>query len=580
MAVSVIIDIIANAGNVGNVFSGIESAVNLVSRAFDAAVNVVTPFINAATESEDAVANLDATLRSMGDVTGLSSQQLQDMAGALQEVTRYSDESIINAEAMLLTFGNIGGETFPRATEAMLDLASKFGSLDQASVMLGKALNDPIAGVTALRRVGVQLTEEQEKSIKVFMEQGDIASAQAVILGELERQVGGLAEAYGETFAGKLEIFKNRLGEVQEVIGKAIIPILTQWLDKVIEFMPILEDFGGRVAGVFAGIAEAGFGSVEFQDALAHLFGVNTPDEILPMIDQFVANIFNSIADAIDTWASGSGPDELSDRIVAFIENIGTGGEIDSKALQAMQNVLSALVRAVGNMDWSAIGRAIDLAFVEWSQETSISIDTGLASALSGNNETLNAIDKWFADLSIEAGKSIDRWFANLSIDIGQGIMNGLNQLDINAQKWVDDHIINPIKRALGIASPSSVFMQIGRDIVSGLIIGFGAMVGSLVNVVAGIVDTILAIFQPVLDVLGIDIGGSTSTGELGGRSTGTAPGSPTGTGGVLSTAGGVINNFYGNVYFGDMGQLGYDCPSPHPLMAASANSVLNLNVG
>jgi hypothetical protein len=580
MAVSVIIDIIANAGNVGNVFSGIESAVNLVSRAFDAAVNVVTPFINAATESEDAVANLDATLRSMGDVTGLSSQQLQDMAGALQEVTRYSDESIINAEAMLLTFGNIGGETFPRATEAMLDLASKFGSLDQASVMLGKALNDPIAGVSALRRVGVQLTEEQEKSIKIFMEQGDIASAQAVILGELERQVGGLAEAYGETFAGKLEIFKNRLGEVQEVIGKAIIPILTQWLDKVIEFMPILEDFGGRVAGVFAGIAEAGFGSVEFQDALAHLFGVNTPDEILPMIDQFVANIFNSIADAIDTWASGSGPDELSDRIVAFIENIGTGGEIDSKALQAMQNVLSALVRAVGNMDWSAIGRAIDLAFVEWSQETSISIDTGLASALSGNNETLNAIDKWFADLSIEAGKSIDRWFANLSIDIGQGIMNGLNQLDINAQKWVDDHIINPIKRALGIASPSSVFMQIGRDIVSGLIIGFGAMVGSLVNVVAGIVDTILAIFQPVLDVLGIDIGGSTSTGELGGRSTGTAPGSPTGTGGVLSTAGGVINNFYGNVYFGDMGQLGYDCPSPHPLMAASANSVLNLNVG
>jgi hypothetical protein len=580
MAATVIIDIIANAGNVGNVFSGIESAVNLVSRAFDAAVNVVTPFINAATESEDAVANLDATLRSMGDVTGLSSQQLQDMAGALQQVTRYSDESIINAEAMLLTFGNIGGETFPRATEAMLDLASKFGSLDQASVMLGKALNDPIAGVSALRRVGVQLTEEQEKSIKIFMEQGDIASAQAVILGELERQVGGLAEAYGETFAGKLEIFKNRLGEVQEVIGKAIIPILTQWLDKVIEFMPILEDFGGRVAGVFAGIAEAGFGSVEFQDALAHLFGVNTPDEILPMIDQFVANIFNSIADAIDTWASGSGPDELSDRIVAFIENIGTGGEIDSKALQAMQNVLSALVRAVGNMDWSAIGRAIDLAFVEWSQETSISIDTGLASALSGNNETLNAIDKWFADLSIEAGKSIDRWFANLSIDIGQGIMNGLNQLDINAQKWVDDHIINPIKRALGIASPSSVFMQIGRDIVSGLIIGFGAMVGSLVNVVAGIVDTILAIFQPVLDVLGIDIGGSTSTGELGGRSTGTAPGSPTGTGGVLSTAGGVINNFYGNVYFGDMGQLGYDCPSPHPLMAASANSVLNLNVG
>jgi hypothetical protein len=207
-------------------------------------------------------------------------------------------------------------------------------------------------------------------------------------------------------------------------------------------------------------------------------------------------------------------------------------------------------------------------------------LDQWIANALSGNNESLNAIDEWFYNLSVTAGQALDDWDDQIIAGIRDGIVNGLNQLDINAQKWVDDHIINPIKRALGIASPSSVFMQIGRDIVSGLIIGFGAMVGSLINVVAGIVDTILAIFQPVLDVLGIDIGGSTSTGELGGRSTGTAPGSPTGTGGVLSTAGGVINNFYGNVYFGDMGQLGYDCPSPHPLMAASANSVLNLNVG
>jgi hypothetical protein len=549
----VVIDIVgrdnfsSTLGNFGNIITGIRSAVDLVAGAFNAVSGAISPFVNAAIESQDAVANLEATLHSMGDVTGLSSQQLQDMAGALQQVTRFSDESIINAEAMLLTFGNIGGETFPRATEAMLDLAAKFGSLDQASVMLGKALNDPIAGVTALRRVGVQLTEDQEKSIKVFMEQGDIASAQAVILGELERQVGGLAEAYGETFAGKMEIFKNRLGEVQETIGKALLPVLEIMMDKFVEWLPILEDLGGRVAGVFEAIADAGIGSVEFQDAFANLFGVNTPEEILPKIDQFIANIFNSIADAIDRWAAGSGPDELSDKIVTFIENIGTGGEIDSKALQAMQRIFTALINAVGRIDWGEVGIAIDRAFSEWS---------------------------------INAGQALDDWDDQIVAGIRDGFINGLNQIDINAEKWVDDHIINPIKRALGIASPSSVFMQIGRDIVSGLIIGFGAMVGSLVNVVSGIVDTVLAIFQPVLDVLGIGGGSTGSTGGIDtsgsgwsdrGGGTGTAG---SGTGGTTAT-GAVVNNFYGAIYFGDMGQLGYDCPSPHPLMTASSQSLL-----
>lgn len=550
----VVIDIVgrdnfsSTLGNFGNIITGIRSAVDLVSGAFNAVSGAISPFITAATESEDAVANLDATLRSMGDVTGLSSQQLQDMAGALQQVTRFSDESIINAEAMLLTFGNIGGETFPRATEAMLDLAAKFGSLDQASVMLGKALNDPIAGVTALRRVGVQLSEEQENSIKLFMEQGDIAGAQAVILGELERQVGGLAEAYGETFAGKLEIFKNRLGEIQEVIGKALIPILTSMMDKFIEWLPVLEDFGGRVAGVFEAIADAGIGSVEFQDAIANLFGVDTPDEILPKIDQFVANIFNSIADAINAWASGPGPDQLSDRIISFIDNLGSGGSIDSKALQAMQRVLVALVNAIGRIDWGTIGGLID-------QKLNAAMDV-----------LFDNIDASFANWSVDVGNSIK-----------QGFINALNNIDIQAQRWVDDHIINPIKRALGISSPSAVFADIGRNIVLGLISGLGSMAGTLLTIVNSIVDLILAPLQPVLDLLGVDsntgVGGATGvfTGTLGGGgSTGSGQG-----GGTAPTSGQVVNNFYGTVNFNGLQQVGYDCPSPNPLVAASGNTML-----
>jgi hypothetical protein len=276
-------------------------------------------------ESQDAVANLESTLRSMGDVTGLTSEELQAMAGSLQEVTRFGDETIINGQAMLLTFGNIGGEVFPRATEAMLDLASKFGSVDQASVMLGKALNDPIAGVTALRRVGVQLTEQQEEQIKAFMEAGDVASAQGVILSELEKQVGGLAEAYGDTFAGKLEIAKNMLGEVQETIGKAMLPALTALLDKFTEFVgnnPAIQGF----LDFLGHFNELSSGGVPFLQALGMTFkdiGENSDwiptsaawfDElgiVLLDMQRVLDNggtIFEAIEGALGRLAAGDGP--------------------------------------------------------------------------------------------------------------------------------------------------------------------------------------------------------------------------------------------------------------------------------
>jgi hypothetical protein len=96
---------------------------------------------------------------------------------------------------------------------------------------------------------------------------------------------------------------------------------------------------------------------------------------------------------------------------------------------------------------------------------------------------------------------------------------------------------------------------------------------------VTGLVDIILAPLQPILDLLGIG-GGTGSTGGIDtsgsgwsdrGGGTGTAG---SGTGGTPA-GGAVVNNFYGAVYFGDMGQLGYDCPSPHPLMTASSQSLL-----
>src|SRR5690606_2788367 len=113
------------------------------------------------------------------------------------------DQNAIKAtQAKLLTFKNIAGTAdevggaFDRATAAAVDLeAAGIGSAEQSAVQLGKALNDPVKGISALNRVGLTFTENEKAKIKAMQESGDMAGAQSIILAALEAQVGGTAEA-------------------------------------------------------------------------------------------------------------------------------------------------------------------------------------------------------------------------------------------------------------------------------------------------------------------------------------------------------------------------------------------------
>jgi hypothetical protein len=116
---------------------------------------------------------------------------------------------------------------------SMLDLAEKFGGIENASIMLGKALQDPVVGVTALRRRGVMLSDAQEQQVKDFMAVNDIASAQAVILKEVETEFGGLALAMGQTTQGAMIRLKNAFGEFKETLGRGLLPVFQRFVDLV-----------------------------------------------------------------------------------------------------------------------------------------------------------------------------------------------------------------------------------------------------------------------------------------------------------------------------------------------------------
>ena len=240
-------------------------------------------------ESEDALAQLNATIKSTAGAAGLSSDQMVAMAKGLQAVTTFGDDAIISMQSQLLTFTKIGGDVVPRATEAILDLATKMGGdLKGAAVQVGKALNDPIKGVAMLGKSGVQFSEDQQQMITALVETGRLAEAQTVILAELETQFGGSAKAARDTFGGAVTALQNAFGDLLEGDGGNLNDAKqsVEQLTKTLSDPAVQQAFGAIVSGIFSvtsAMADALPTIVGFTQSLGEglarlLYGTNDQD--------------------------------------------------------------------------------------------------------------------------------------------------------------------------------------------------------------------------------------------------------------------------------------------------------------
>ncbi len=179
--------------------------------------------IRSVSEFEIAVAKLDNVIRATGGAAGLTTSEMLKMADELQALTAVSNTAAIEAQGVLATFKNIGRDVFPEALMAAADMSEMFGQdLRQSVVQLGKALNDPITGLTALRRIGITFTEAQTETIKTLQKSGDLFGAQAILLKELQTEFGGAAHAARETFGGSIKALGNNFSDLQRQVGLLI----------------------------------------------------------------------------------------------------------------------------------------------------------------------------------------------------------------------------------------------------------------------------------------------------------------------------------------------------------------------
>jgi len=390
-----------------DVMQGPVAAGKMVIDAFKKIKAVTDALEDSWAQQEFATSNLEAVLKSTGNIVGLTSKELHGMALELQKVTKFGDETTIAAQAVLLTFKEIGGDIFPGVIETAMDMSTVMGSdLQTAIVQIGKALNEPIEGIGALRKVGVQLTDDQSEMVKSFMAVDDIASAQKVIMGELASEFGGAARAAGETASAVKVKLGNALGDLNEELGQSISRDLKPWREAWI-----------RMA---EGIGAALKAQNDFNEAMDRTAnGTASNQDKLLVAEQQLADLQQKRITQYDKRGVDSSIKSKEDEIKAIKEQIRLvelyKGRTDSAAESEIKNAeqLAKYTEKRAKDDADALKNidAMDAVFEEWGDDVLTTwglldgLNKGLEQTIDSGNDVKQISDAW-GDWTIQIGES------------------------------------------------------------------------------------------------------------------------------------------------------------------------------
>jgi hypothetical protein len=216
-----------------------------------------------ASTSNARIVQVAESMALFGDETQQVTDRLIKLAEQTARNTGVDQNAIKETQAKLLTFkelaetADVVGGSFDRATQAAIDLAAAgFGEATTNAVQLGKALNDPIKGITALTRSGVTFTAAEQDRIRVLVESNKVGEAQTLILEAIEKQVGGTAEATANA-SDKMNVSFSLM---QEKLGTALLPIFekfTQIMIGVFDFVSANQKVFLVLAGAIGAVATA-----------------------------------------------------------------------------------------------------------------------------------------------------------------------------------------------------------------------------------------------------------------------------------------------------------------------------------
>jgi len=409
-----------NAGKAGSSFSGMGSVMSGVLQGVGQAlggfalklggqaISAVTDFIGGSIEEASAwnsvMAQTEAVIKSTGGAAGLTAQEMASMAQSMSATAGasvFSDDAILGAQNLLATFTNIKGENFGGATQAILDMSQAMGiDLNSAAMQVGKALNDPVKGLSALSRSGVQFTAEQEAMIKAMVEAGNVAGAQEIMMKELNTQFGGSAAAAVNTYAGQQIVLKEKFADIQQTLGEALMPILMQFgtflADTVI---PVIADVVTGISDWITSMNESGTTASIFdtiKNAIAGIpavlaqmsAGLATVQTFLQPLTDAVMNFVGVFVPAITSAGMAIAEYLGSPQVSAYVQTLST---FFAQLATTVRDVLVLAFQSLA-LAWTYLAQGFTMAwpYIQTVLDTFLSLAstvinfvTGLLSALS-----------------------------------------------------------------------------------------------------------------------------------------------------------------------------------------------------
>lgn len=325
---------------------GFSSNLGKIAGALAAAfsVSAVTNFAKEAVAAAEGVAVANNRIGQIAKSTALFGSETQAVTDRLikfaeaQEMRLAVDAEVIKGvQGQLLTFKALGatanetGGIFDRTTEAAFNMAAAgFGSAESNAIQLGKALEDPIRGLTALRRSGTTFTAEQENLIKTLVRSGDLLGAQEMILGELESQYGGVAEATASASTRIGLAFDN----IKEQVGAVLLPVFADLAEQLI---PLTEAVGDELALAFEDLTPV---LTDIIGQLPSLMNAMLP--LIPILGQVAAIFFDLVSAVLPVFVN------LLNAILPTIEELAPIiAEALVVAFEAFVPVLMTLVDAL-----------------------------------------------------------------------------------------------------------------------------------------------------------------------------------------------------------------------------------------
>ena len=477
---------------------------NLLTSGSTALVGAIGSAVQAASDYQKLGFQTAAVLKSTGNAANTSVEGIQKLASNLESLSGVDEALIINSENVLATFTKVnngvgaGNDIFDQATKAALNMSSALGTdLQGSTIQIGKALNDPIKGITALSRAGVSFTEQQKEQIKTMAKSGDTLGAQKLILKELNTEFGGAAEAAGKGFAGSMARLKDSVSDATRDIATKFLPTITNIADGL--SMLVKGDLGGFTNKM----KEIGDQAKEF--------GINVINKLRESWPMIKAEFLKWGTAAI-TWISEAIPkfyEKYGEFVLALFARITETlpGLLDKVAkwrdafVAWVPGAITKLLENVSKLgaklsEWISLhGADLVADLVQWAIAFAGFALKSLPGLLLNLGKVIIAIGKWIITdgvpmlikLAFNLGKAI--------IDgVWEGISKATSGFTEKISTWFKENVIGGVKKLLGIQSPSKVFEEIGGNVVKGFENGLSTIsaskIASRFSAVVDVVNT------------------------------------------------------------------------------------------